>query len=132
MNQEFCEHLEEYGVAFGRARASYENCLNLLDKALEDPGENGLRGTLENSMDEWVLETRNLRELFSKLVKSGEIELLKNEELDESDNLNPTIALCCECSFQIPRLVFSEFDLTNEAGPKFRGQTLPQPVGAGV
>ena len=131
MTQEFCEHLEEYGVAFVRAQASYGNCLNLVDKIIEDPTKKELRTTLEKALDEWVLETRQLRELFKNLAKDGEIKLITNPDLKEMSNLNPISAICCECSFQIPRLEFSEFDLTDERNPTYHGQNLPQPAGAG-
>ena len=131
MTQEFCEHLDEYGVAFGRAQASYGNCLNLVDKIIEDPANKELRRTLENNLDEYVLETRQLRELFKNMAKDGEIKLITNPDLKEQDNLNPKFAICCDCSFQVPRLEFSEFDLTDENNPTYRGQNLPQPAGAG-
>lgn len=132
MTQNFCEHLEEYGVVFGRAKASYGNCLNLLDKVIVNPEDKELRTTLENSLDEWVLETRNLRQLFVNMKKKGEIELAADSELEENDNSSLPIASCSACSFVIPKLEFKEFDLSNEDKPTYRGQTLPRPAGAGV
>lgn len=132
MPQEFCEHLEEYGTSFGRAKASYGNCLNLVDKIIENLVENELRRTLENSLDEWVLETRNLRSLFKKMVKKGKIEIIYESDLQKQGSVEPNRAKCCSCSFQIPRLEFSEFDLTDEDNPKYLGQPLPLPAGADV
>lgn len=132
MTQEFCEHLDEYGVAFGRAKASYENCLNLIEKIIENPGGRELRRTLEKALDEWVLETRNLRGLFKKMKKSGQVELIKNPDSDDNPSLNTTSAICGDCSFQVPKLEFPEFELKDESHPTFRGQTLPLPAGAGV
>lgn len=132
MNQKFCEHLDEYEVAFGRAKASYGNCVNLVDKVIEDPSAPELRTTLENSLDEWVLETRKLRELFTKMTESGKIELTQDKEPDKPSGLNPASPICADCSFKLPRLEFTEFDLTDADNPTYRGQPLPQPVGAEV
>ncbi len=132
MTQEFCEHLDEYGVAFGRAKASYGNCLNLVDKIIEDPEMGELRKTLENSLDDWVLETRKLRELFSKMIKAREIELVPNEDQENMTSLDSRTAQCRACSFQIPRLEFPEFNFEDEENPTYRGQSLPLPAGAGA
>jgi len=132
MTQEFCEHLEDYSIAFGRAKASYGNCLNLIEKIIEDPAEKELRTTMEHSLDDWVQETRDLRMLFKNMVKSGGIELAGNSGSGEESNQDSILATCSECSFQIPKLVFSEFDLTDEENPLYQGQALPQPAGAGV
>lgn len=132
MPQEFCEHLDEYGVSFGRAKASYVNCLNLIDKIIENLVENELRKTLENSLDEWVLETRNLRSLFKKMAKNGKIEIINDPDLQNEGSVKPNRAKCCFCSFQIPRLEFPEFDLTDIDNPTYLGQRLPLPVEADV
>ncbi len=128
MTQDFCEHLEEYAIAFGRAKASYGNCLNLLDKIIDDPTVLELCTTLENALDEWVLETRQLRELFRKMAKKGEIELVTNPDPEEKADLKSAFPICRDCSSQVPRLEFSEFDLTDENNPTFRLQALPRPA----
>ena len=69
MAPNFCEHLDEYGVVYGRAQASYDSCLHLMDKLIEDLHEPQLRRTMEKLLDEWVLETRKMRSHFEELVK---------------------------------------------------------------
>ena len=132
MTQEFCEHLEEYGVAFGRAKASYGNCLNLVDKVIVSPDEKELRTTLEHSLDEWTQETWNLRKLFAGMKNKGEIALTDSSALSESSSQNLKVAVCSACSFTIPRLEFKEFNLSDEDNVTYRGQPLPRSAGAGV
>jgi len=129
MAQEFCEHLDEYGVLFGRAQASYENCLHLVDKIIEDMDQPELRRTLESALDEWVGETRRMQESFVDLVNNGSIDVVVQPELPPGNQNADPIPLCCDCNFRIPRLHFPEFDLIDEDKPKYRGRELPLPVG---
>ena len=133
---EFCEHLDEYGVLFGRAQASYESCLNIMDKMIEAPGNKELSRTLEKGLDEWVLETRNLRSLFTKLVKDGSIKLPSSLPVETSPDPEPDpepkTPSCRNCGFQVPKLVFPEFLRENDGQMKYRGELLPLPTAAEV
>lgn len=132
MKHDFCEHLDEYEVAFGRAQASYENCLNLVDNIIEGSEARDLQRTLENSMDEWIVETRKLREMFKKMEGAGAIILTKGPGKAGKVAENPSFAACIVCNYSIPRLEFPEFDLSDEDHPTFRGEALPLPAGAEV
>ncbi len=131
MAHEFCEHLDDYGVLFGRAKASYENCLHIMDKIIEEIDESNLRRILEKALDEWVLETRRMQNSFADLVKNGSIGMAGAADPSESLSLEGVVPTCGDCGFQVPRLVFSEFDLTENQNPKFRGTELPLPQEAG-
>jgi hypothetical protein len=130
MNQEFCEHLDEYGVLFERAQASYQSCLALMDSLIESPGEGNLGRTLEKSLDDWVLETRDLRNLFTKLVKKGGIVMTTPPEADKTPEPSPQTPFCLHCGFQVPKFEFSEFIFENDGQMTYRGQLLPVPEGA--
>ncbi len=86
-----------------------------------------LKETLEKSLDEWVSETRDMQDSFKKLVKEGDIELEKTQQEETSER--KFSAFCGECHLKVPRLEFSEFDLSDEENPKFRNEMLPLPVG---
>ncbi len=120
MATDFCEHLDEYGVLFGRAGASYQSCLALIDKLEEDPSDSNLCRLLEKGLDEWVLETRNLRNRFKELHRDGGIELLNSPK-------KPKIPTCPQCGFQIPRLEFPEFQEDASGQITFRGKPLSVP-----
>ncbi len=132
MAQGFCDHLDDYSVLFGRAQASYENCLYIIDKIIEEMNDPELRQTLENALDEWVSETRRMQDSFANLVKDGSIDMASPTELSKGSQLESVIPVCCDCNFRVPRLNFPEFDLNNDQQPKFRGQELPLPVGVGA
>ncbi len=132
MAKEFCEHLADYGVLFGRAQASYGSCLLIIDKIIEEMHEPDLRRTLEKALDNWVMETRRLQGCFADLVKNGSIGMAGESELPEGSHFEGVIPLCGDCNFQIPRLEFSEFDLSDDLNPKFRGMELPMPKGVEV
>ncbi len=129
MEPTFCDHLDDYGVKFGRAKASYNNCLHLIDSMIKDFPQNDLSSTLEGALDEWVRETHDLRGSFESLVKSGSIEILSAGETElviKGPSQGPK---CTKCDFSVPKLTFPEFDLSDDDNPKYRGQELPTMVG---
>ncbi len=132
MAQDFCDHLDDYGVLFGRAQASYENCLYIIDKIIEELHEPELRRTLEKALDEWVSETRRMQDLFARLVKDGSIDMAGSSDSSKGSQLESVLPVCGDCNFRVPRLNFPEFELNTDQQPKFRGQELPLPVGAGA
>ena len=127
MNPGFCDHLDDYGVLFGRAQASYENCVHLLDKIIENMADSELRRTLEKALDEWVSETRRLQSSYEDYVKAGTI---KVETSGKGQKMTPEMAVsvCSECSFRVPRLTFPEFELSDNHPALYRGKELPGPV----
>ena len=129
MAHQFCEHLDEYGVLFGRAQASYDSCLHIMDKIIEDLNKPPLRRTMEKSLDEWVLETRKMRSYFEDLVNNGSIDFEKKTQLNEGEVSGVEAPLCAQCQMVVPRLVFKEFDLSDESNPTYKGAKLPTPAG---
>ncbi len=132
MAKEFCDHLDDYGVLFGRAQASYENCLYIIDKIIKEMHDPKLRRTLEKALDEWVSETRRMQDSFAGLVKDGSIDMTGPSDLTKGSQLDSVVPVCCDCNSRVPRLNFPEFELNDDQQPKFRGQELPLPVGVGA
>ena len=91
-----------------------------------------LRRTLEKGIDEWISETRRVRDSFSILVTDQNINLLRASDDEEASEITEATPICAECQFQVPKLEFLEFDLSEDKNPRFRGQELPVPVGSGA
>lgn len=141
MARDFCEHLEEYGVLYGRAEASYRNCVNLMEAilgsmvepSLADPStvdpstvDPSLVATLRKALSEWVTETATVREEFQDLVAEGAIELIRNTVAGRSFQQDRS-PICAECRAGLPRLEFPDFHWDEEGGLSFQGKPLPEP-----
>lgn len=129
MTHDFCEHLDEYGVLYIKAEASYHQCVNLLDNLVEEVENQDLAENLNQTLEEWLQETRELRETFAELVEDGEIELVQaSSHLRKSHG--GLSAMCGSCQHHLPRLEFHEFKQDREGIFTFRGHELPQPQSA--
>ncbi len=129
MTRDFCEHLDEYGVLYIKAEASYHQCVNLLDNLVEEVENQELVENLNRILGEWVQETGELRVAFAALVEDGEIEMVKaSSHLRKSHD--GYSAVCGSCNHHLPRLEFNEFKQDREGIFTFRGHELPQPQSA--
>ncbi len=126
MPVDFCEHLESYGVAYGRARASYRHCVHLLETCLEEPQNSALPTNLAASLQEWLTETGTLRQQFKLLVDEGTIVLARNPEAERKFQ-GGRFPVCGACAFQVPRLEFSDFRWDESGELLFQEKPLPVP-----
>ena len=119
MAVEFCSHLSSYSHQYESATVAYEDCLVLIDRALATGAENTLVTQLQDTLNRWEWQTRELRQKFKRLNERGEILLPQ-----EGQNTQP---VCAHCGAEVPRLEFAEFQFREDGSVLFRDQLIQAP-----
>lgn len=119
MAAEFCSHLSSYSHQFESAMVAYEDCLALMDRVLVTGAENTLVTQLQDTLNRWEWQTRELRQKFARLTDRGEILLPQ-----EGQNTQP---VCAHCGVEVPRLEFTEFQFLEDGSVLFRDQLIQAP-----
>ena len=129
MAHKFCDHLDEYGVQYTRTEASYQQCVNLLERIMADGEQAALSALVVQAVQDWTDEDVKLREMLVEQVQAGTIRLPANLHLALKQGKHP---VCAECNFAVPRLEYPEWALAANGEASFQGHELefsePLPV----
>ncbi|MFT5234532.1 MAG: hypothetical protein ACI9UK_001893 [Candidatus Krumholzibacteriia bacterium] len=132
MAHQFCDHLDEYGVQYTRTEASYRQCVNLLERIMDENAPGGLTSLITSAVREWTEEGEKLRTMLVTAVAVGEVRvptaIVKNaaqksprSRQSSKENEHP---ICAACGFAVPRLDYPEWKLAANGNVSFKDQEL--------
>lgn len=127
--EKFCNHLQEYAAAYGRAETAYQALNTLVDRAVAGGNPAAMASPLTEAVATWRREDSALRDLFRELFDAGRI-LLPRSHARHGRHGHPTghpkgHAKCSDCLREIPRLEYKEWQIAHNGTVNFRGQELP-------
>ena len=127
MPGQFCQHLEEYGVQYTRTEAAYQAFNAMMDRVLQAEDATTLVESLARALEDWNKESQALRKMFFEMYGSGKILLPERHfQKGRKPGRGPSgRAKCRECSREIPRLEFKEWQVAYNGAVNFRGEELP-------
>jgi hypothetical protein len=132
MAHKFCDHLDEYGVQYTRTEASYRQCVNLLERIMDENSPGGLTSLVASAVKEWTEEDEKLRAMLVAAVVAGKVwvptAIVKNaaqisprSRHSAKEKEHP---VCAECGFAVPRLNYPEWKLAANGEVSFKDQDL--------
>jgi len=133
MPTNFCEHLDQYGSQYTRTEASYQQCMNLLDRIMSTGPDTELVALVTTALGEWSAEDAKLREMLVDEVRDGRIRvplaLVRGRHIlntkQQRKPHHPGRLVCATCCFVVPRLVYPEWKIAHNGVASFKGQELP-------
>ena len=131
MGTRFCEHLDEYGAQYIRTEASYQQCVNLLDRIMSGSPEAELVALVSAALQEWSVEDAKLREMLVAAVRAGHVRVpLALVQRAQNTNRNRKAhysghMICAICRSVVPRLTYPEWKIASNGVTSFKGHELP-------
>jgi len=132
MAHHFCDHLDEYGAQYIRTEASYKQCVNLLDRLMNDGPAPELVELVTTALREWATEDNTLRQMLLDAVSGGQVRvprgILSNSSARERNRAKTkSHPVCSTCHFVVPRLIYPEWTFAHNGAASFRGVPVPGP-----
>ena len=130
MSDQFCEHLNDYGLLYSKAEASYRNCNSLVERILAEGPDRGQVELLTAALEEWQKDDREMREALVILATTDKIKIPRKKPHAHKRHGSPR---CAVCGFPVPKLKFPEWNIAANGTVAFQGNELPvgQPAPVG-
>ena len=121
MPTRFCEHLQEYGSLYAEAEEAYRRCNSLVEEILADGPDAEKVEELNGALEAWLQHDQGLRDALVELVTSDKVRIPKKKR---NARKRHGVSHCTECRFEIPKLMFSEWEIAYNGTVAFQGDEI--------